>query len=82
MAQATIGTKNQIVIPKEIRKKIKGLKPGSKVIVYPLDANTIALKVEEKDWVEKTYGSMKDAWKDIDPIKELDKMRDEWDNRS
>jgi AbrB family looped-hinge helix DNA binding protein len=41
MQTVTIGTKNQIVLPKEVRKKIKGLKPGSKVMVYPIDKEII-----------------------------------------
>jgi AbrB family looped-hinge helix DNA binding protein len=81
MQTVTIGTKNQIVLPKEVRKKIKGLKPGTKVMVYPIDKETIGIKVSDKSWVENTYGLMKDAWKDIDPIKELEKMRNEWDEK-
>lgn len=78
MKTVTIGTKNQIVLPKEVRKKIKGLKPGNKVMVYSLNEDTVAIKVDHNNWVERTYGSMKEAWKDIDPIKELEKMRNEW----
>lgn len=78
MQQVTIGTKNQIVIPKYVREKIKGLKPGKKVDIYTLDENTIAIKVSPKSWVEKNYGLMREAWKGIDPIKELEKMRNEW----
>jgi len=81
MQTVTIGTKNQIVIPKEVRKKIKGLKPGSKVMVYPIDDTTVQIKLSDKNWVERTSGIAKDAWKDIDPIKELEKMRDEWDEK-
>jgi len=78
MQRVTIGTKNQIVIPKEIRKRIHGLKPGSRVSIYSLDDETVAIKLSSKDWVNNTYGIMEKAWKDIDPIAELDKMRDEW----
>ncbi len=81
MQTVTIGTKNQIVIPKEVRKKIKGLKPGRKVMVYPIDDTTVQIKLSDKNWVERTAGIAKDAWKDIDPIKELEKMRDEWDEK-
>lgn len=81
MQQVTIGTKNQIVLPKEVRKKIKGLKPGNKVMVYPLSKDTVAIKVNEKSWLESSYGIAKDAWKDIDPIAELEKMRNEWDDK-
>ena len=81
MQQVTVGTKYQIVIPKEVRKRIKGIKPGAKVNVYPNGKNTVTIKIEEKSWVERTRGIAKEAWKDIDPIKELEKMRDEWENK-
>lgn len=78
MQLITIGTKNQIVIPKQVREKIKGLKPGRKVIVYPLSEDTVAIKVSERNWLDNSCGLMKEAWSNIDPIKELEKMRDEW----
>lgn len=78
MQQITVGTKNQIVIPKEVRKKIKGLKPGSKVSIYSVDDNTITIKVTSEDWIKSTYGIMEKAWRDIDPSAELEKMRNEW----
>lgn len=81
MQQVTVGTKYQIVIPKEVRKRIKGIEPGAKVSVYPNGKNTVTIKAEEKSWVERTRGIAKSAWKDIDPIKELEKMRDEWENK-
>ena len=54
MQQVTIGTKNQIVIPKEVRQRIKGLKPGSKVSIYSIDDSTIAIKVTPQDWIKST----------------------------
>jgi len=78
MQQITIGTKNQIVIPKEIRQKVKGLKPGNKVSIYSVDDNTITIKLTPKDWIKSTYGIMEKAWEGIDPIRELEKMRNEW----
>ena len=82
MQQVTIGTKYQIVIPKEIRNKVKGLMPGSKVIVRRLDNETIAIKTEEKNWLERTRGMMKDAWKGIDTTQYLENLRNEWDKKS
>jgi len=76
--QVTVGTKNQIVIPKEIRKKIKELKPGAKVNIYFRGENEVIIKADKKSWVEQTEGIAKEAWKNIDPIKELEKMRNEW----
>lgn len=79
MQQVTIGTKNQIVLPKEIRKKIKGLQPGRKVSVYSVNEDTITIKVSDKNWLENSFGAMKGIWKGRDLAKELEKMRDEWD---
>lgn len=77
MQQIIIGTKNQIVIPKEMRKKIKGLKPGRKVNIYSLDENTIAIKVEKNNWLDNSYGLMQKAWVK-NPLKELNNLREEW----
>lgn len=81
MQQVTVGAKYQIVIPREVRKKIKELRPGAKVSVHLVDKDTVTIKTNPKSWVERTRGIAKDAWKDIDPIKELEKMRDEWENK-
>lgn len=81
MQQVTIGTKYQIVIPKEVRKKIKGLKPGNKVIVRPSNNNTITVSPVKKNWSDENYGAFKKYFKGIDPIAELEKARDEWDTK-
>ncbi len=78
MQQVTVGTKNQIVLPKEIRQKIKGLKPGRRVSIYSLDENTIAIKISAKNWLDSSYGAMKARWNKMNPIEEVEKMRDEW----
>ena len=79
MATATVGTKNQIVIPKAVRAQVKGLKPGEKVQVYSLDDQTVAIKLDGRDWYERTHGIAAEAWKDIDTTKYLDELRDEWE---
>lgn len=78
MQLTTVGSKYQIVIPKEVRKKIKGLRPGAKVAVRSLDTQTIAIKSIEKSWVEQTRGIAKEAWKGIDTTKYLEDLRNEW----
>ena len=80
MQTVTVGPKYQVVIPKEIRKKIKGVKKGAKVSVS-VEKGKVVLKPVKASWVARTYGSMKEAWKDIDPIAELEKMRDEWERK-
>lgn len=79
--QPLVNSRYQIVIPKETRKKIKALKPGRRVSVTPVDEETIQIKVAPKSWVEETYGIAKEAWKGIDTTAELQKMRDEWDEK-
>lgn len=80
--QATVGTKYQIVIPKEVRKKIRGLDPGNKVTIRKVDDSTVIIKTEEKNWLERTRGMMKQAWKDIDTTRYLEGLKDEWDKKS
>jgi len=81
MQQVTIGTKYQIIIPKEIRKQMKGMVPGTRISVKRIDEDTVMIKTDPKSWIERTYGMMSEAWKDIDPIAELEKSRNEWDER-
>lgn len=81
MQQVTVGTKYQIVIPKEIRNNIDGLKPGSKVSIHIADKNTLTLKTDPQDWLKRTKGLMTEAWKGIDTTAELEKMRNEWEER-
>lgn len=81
MQQVTIGPKYQIVIPKEIRKKINGLKPGAKVNLSEHNGNKITLEPVHKTWAERTLGIAKEAWKDIDTTAELQKMKDEWEEK-
>jgi AbrB family looped-hinge helix DNA binding protein len=81
MQQVTVGSKYQIVIPKAVRRKIKGLNPGSKVGISLADGDTIKVKTNPTDWVDRTYGMMSDAWSGIDTTKELEKMRNEWDEK-
>ncbi len=81
MQQAIVGTKYQIVIPKEIRDKLKDFRPGSKVIIKNTDADTIIVKPTKRLWSDETYGFMKEAWNGIDPIAEIEKMRNEWDEK-
>ena len=82
MQQVTVGSKYQVVIPKKVRQRIKGLIPGVQVIVGAVDDKTIAIKKVEKSWVEETRGIAKKAWKGIDTTKYLRNLRNEWANKS
>lgn len=73
---ATIGTKYQIVIPKEIRQQLK-IEPGSKLNVDALDEHTIELRVVPKNWSDANFGALKKYWQGIDMIGEVEKIRNE-----
>lgn len=81
MELVTVGRKYQIVIPKTVRKKLKGIKPGTKVALGVQDENTATIKTAKESWSDKSYGFMREGWKDIDPAAEIEKMRDEWESR-
>ena len=76
MESSTISAKHQIVIPKNIRKKM-GTRPGQKVY-FKLENDT-TLVVSSESEVAKAFGSLKGLWGD-DPDKDLTELRAEWDN--
>lgn len=80
MQLVTVGAKYQIVIPKEVRKKINGIRPGQKVGVYVKEGEAV-IKPESANWLDRTRGMMTEAWKGVDTTKELEKIRDEWEER-
>ena len=79
MQQVTIGTKYQIVIPKEVRKKVKGVRPGAKVSIQFHNQNEITIKPVNQNWVDETYGKFKKELKGA--AEEVEKMRNEWEER-
>ncbi len=80
MELVTLGSKYQIVIPKSVRKKYKNLKPGALVGVSP-NGEKISIDPEPQSWVERTRGMMTEAWRGIDMIAEVKKIRDEEEDR-
>lgn len=82
MEQVIVGTKYQVVIPKEVRRKVKGIKPGSKVSVGLSHEGIITVNTDPQDWLIRTRGMMKDAWRGINTTKYLQDLRNEWDKKS
>lgn len=76
--QVTVGSKYQIVIPKDVRNKIKGIKPGNKVSVKT-DKDLIIVKPASKNWADENYGKYKKYLKGA--AEEVEKMRDEWEDK-
>ena len=79
MQIVTVGTKYQVVIPSEIRKKVKGILPGAKVVMKSLNKEAIVVTVNPQNWLERTRGLMNTAWRGRNIIKELERMRAEWE---
>lgn len=75
--QVTIGSKYQIVIPKAVRDKVKGIKPGGKVNVQLSDDSSITIKPASQNWSDLNYGKYRKYLKGA--VSEVEKMRDEWE---
>lgn len=78
----TVGPKSQVVIPKNVRKVVRGIKPGKKVVVRPLSEQSVIVEVPSTNWVEETYGMLKEEWKGVDATEYIRKLRDEWEQKS
>jgi len=75
----TVGSRYQIVIPKKVRMEIRGLKPGARVVVKANSNGTLAItpKLSTQDWLAKYTGVGKKAWKGVNVMEYINKLRDE-----
>jgi len=79
MSETTISPKYQVVIPKEVRKKLN-IKEGQKLQVYPV-GDLIILSPKPESYSEKMLGLGRDIWRDIDPLEYIRKERADWDKK-
>ena len=56
MRKATITSKGQLTIPKQVRERL-GLKPGDR-LAFDLDDDAILLRVEKRRTLEELRGSL------------------------
>jgi len=80
MIQTSVSTKYQVVIPREIRKKIK-VKPGQKMNVNISGEQIILSPAQTKkklDWPHDHIKVLKNPWQGEDPLKYLEEERDSW----
>jgi len=73
MAEATLSTKNQIVIPREAREAL-GLKPGDKLLVVVQGDRVIVLQ-KPKSYPAAIRGLARGVY----PADYLEKERQSWD---
>jgi AbrB family looped-hinge helix DNA binding protein len=73
MAEATLSSKNQIVVPKEAREKLK-MKPGDKLIVTVYE-NRMIIMEKPKSW----SAAIRNLPRTNYPPDYLKKEREDWD---
>lgn len=81
MSQTTVSTKFQIVIPREIRKKIK-IQPGQKMDVDMVGDKIMVSHSHPKaewKWPEDYIKNLKGLWKPEEIDTYLEKERNSWD---
>ena len=79
MSETTISPKYQVVIPKDVRQKLK-IKEGQRLQVYPM-GDSIILSPKPKSYTEKMLGLGKELWKGIDPLEYVLSEREDWDKK-
>ena len=81
MNQTLVSSKYQVVIPKEIRRKIK-VKPGQKLDVDVMGEKIVlspAKQTKKLKWPHDYIKLLKKDWENIDVEKYLEQERASWD---
>ncbi len=73
MAEATLSSKNQIVVPREAREAL-GVHPGDKLLVV-VRGNTVVILPRPRSWSKALRGLARQSY----PQDYLDKERASWD---
>ncbi|MDI6732016.1 MAG: AbrB/MazE/SpoVT family DNA-binding domain-containing protein [Candidatus Margulisbacteria bacterium] len=77
--KAKLSSKNQIVIPKNIRQYVN-LKPGDELLIEGLDGKIILLK-KPKNYTDSLAGMHSNVWEGTDPLKYIGSIRKGWGRR-
>lgn len=79
MAVTTLSQKYQVVIPKEVRKKMH-LAIGSKIVISSINEDTAIIYKEPEDPVDALAGLGKEMWKKLGGADAyLKRERDSWE---
>lgn len=79
MERAKISSKNQVVIPKKIRKAL-GLHGGDEILFEPGDGIAIIMP-KPNDYVEYMRGLGADIWESVNADEYLKGERESWEKR-
>jgi AbrB family looped-hinge helix DNA binding protein len=80
MSTVKISTKNQIVIPKEVRKAL-GVGAGDELVVVEKPGR-IELVPRPKSYTKATLGLGKNIWKGVDAVKYVKGERKTWEKKT
>jgi AbrB family looped-hinge helix DNA binding protein len=75
METVTLSSKYQIVIPKQVRRKLD-LKPGQRLRISA--RNDGSIEIDTGSALDSLYGSVKSKWGD-DPVLHIREQRDAWE---
>ncbi|MBI3290806.1 AbrB/MazE/SpoVT family DNA-binding domain-containing protein [Candidatus Falkowbacteria bacterium] len=82
METAKLSRKYQIVVPKEVRKKMN-LRVGERVAVYGVDENRAMLVRRPKSYADALQGLGKEVWEALGGAdKYIREERASWDKKS
>ncbi len=82
MAQAKLSKKYQIVIPKEVRKKM-GLGAGAQVAIYPVDEHHAVIAKSPTSYADALQGLGKEVWQALGGAeKYIKEERTSWEKKS
>ena len=73
----TLSSKNQIVVPKEARTKLR-IGPGQQLLVLTKE-DRIVLIPRPKDFVSRMKGLHKDVWADVEAAEYIEEERKNWE---
>jgi AbrB family looped-hinge helix DNA binding protein len=73
MAEATLSSKNQIVVPREAREAL-GVRPGDKLLIV-VRGNTVVILPRPRSWTKAVRGLAAEPY----PADYIKRERDSWD---
>lgn len=79
MTVVTMSGKNQVVVPKEVRREL-GLRPGDQLVFDIQDGEVLVLR-RPNSYTEFGIGLGKHVWKGVDATDFVRKERSTWERR-